>query len=99
MIAVRQVVRPIGIGIVWRDEFDASAVFCNSPEFGDEIHHVRDVFDRVARDDEIELVVGKWIWKNAQIVNHVGTRARVVIESNRAFVFVVAAPDIENFHI
>ena len=85
MIAVRRVGRPVRVRIMRRDESDAPAVFRNAVKLGDESHYVRHVFDDVARDDQIEFVVGKRVGNFAEVVNHVGGRARIVVEPDRAF--------------
>ena len=48
----------------------------------------------IRRLDEVEFIVGKRIRHDAQIVNHVGGGARVMVESDCAFVFIRAAADV-----
>ena len=98
MISMRRVGRPIGIRVMRRDEFNSPAVFRNAVKLRDKCHHVGNMFDGVARHDEIKLVVCKRIRNFAEIVNNIRRRARIVVQTDRAFLFICAAADIENFH-
>lgn len=97
MIPVRRVGCPVGIRVMRRDEADSTAGFGDAVEFRYKSHHVRYVFDDVARNYQIEFIVGKRIRNFSKIVNHVSRRARIVIQTDRAFELIRAAADIENF--
>ena len=98
MIAVRWIVRPVGVCVMRRDQPDSAAGFRNTVKLADEGHHVRNMLDDVAGDDQIEFVVGKGIRKVAEVVDHIGGRFRVIIEPDSAFEFVRTAADIKDLH-
>ena len=82
MIAVRWVVRPIGICVMRRHEPDSPAVFCNAVKLADESHHIGNVLGDVPRNDKIEFAVGKGIRNRAQIVNDISRRPRIVVQAD-----------------
>ena len=55
------------------------------------------MLNNVTTDDLVEFVVWKGIGDNSKIVNDVRMGPRVGIYSHGARVFVLPAPDIENF--
>jgi hypothetical protein len=57
---------------VWSDDLNATARLRDAMKFRNERHHVRHVFDHVATDDFIELVVPERIGHVSKIVNYVG---------------------------
>ena len=65
VIAVREVVRPVGVGVVRGKDFDVPAGFGDAVEFCDEGRRVWDVFDDVIAYDFIEFVVGERIGHDA----------------------------------
>ena len=57
MITVRRIRRPVGIGVVRRDDRETRAGFCDAMQFRDERHHVRHMLDDVIRDDQVKFVI------------------------------------------
>jgi hypothetical protein len=49
----------------------------DAKEFGDKGHYVRHVLSDVTADYFVELIIGKWIRKDAEIVDYIGVGARV----------------------
>ena len=97
---MRRVGRPIGICVMRRQQFYRTAVFCNAVKLRDKSHHVREYVRRhdAKRSRQIHhRQTGRA--RFAQIVNHVRRRARIIVQSNRAFLFINAAADIENLHL
>jgi len=83
---------------VRRQQSYPAAVFRDAVKLGDERHHVRHMLGDVVRDDQIKFVIGKRVRHDAQIMNHVRPRARIIVEPDRAFIFIRPAADIEYFH-
>ena len=54
------------------------------------------MFDHVATDDFIKLVVVKWVRQYAQVVNYIGIRTWVCIDAYGARKFVLTAANIQN---
>ena len=72
MVSVRRVSRPVGVGIVRRDNLDDPAGFCYAVKLAHEGHHIRHVLDNVAANDLVKFIVGERIRKYAEIVDDVG---------------------------
>jgi hypothetical protein len=81
-----------------RDQLDAPAGFRDPVELADKSHEIRDVFDSVIRDDGVEFVIRKWIGKRSEIVDDIGGRLRIIIQSDRTRSFVYAASDVKDLH-
>ena len=54
------------------------------------------MLDNVATDNFVELVVTKRIRKDSNIMNDVGLRARICIDTYRARKFILTASNIQN---
>jgi len=98
LISMRRVGCPIRICVMRRDQFYPSAVFRDPIELADERHDIRNMLDGMVRDDEIEFVIGKRIGKCAEIMDHIGAGFRIVVQTDRTFVLICSAADVENFH-
>lgn len=72
MIAVRRIGGPVGVGVMRRDDGNASAAFCDAIEFCDQGHYVGNVLGNVAANDLIEFIIGERIWNRSEIVNYIG---------------------------
>lgn len=71
MVAVGWVGRPVGIGVMRRNDFDNTAVLRNSMQLAYKRHYIRNVLYHVTANDLIKLVVRKWIRHDAEIVNNI----------------------------
>ena len=71
MIAVRRIGGPVGVGVMRRDNGNASAAFCDAIEFCDQGHYVGNVLNDVTANNFVELVVGKRIRHSTQIMNNI----------------------------
>ena len=96
VVAVREIIRPVRVGVVRREDRDAPAGFGDAVEFGDEGRRIGHVFDDVVADNLIKFVVGKWLGNDAQIVDHVGVGRRVDVNADGAGMFVAPAADVQN---
>jgi hypothetical protein len=47
-------------------------------------------------NDFIKFIIGERIWKDTQIVNHVGVGPRIRVYADGAGVFVLSTADVEN---
>src|SRR5690242_10772487 len=81
---------------MWRENFQNTAALGDAVEFGDKANHIRHVLDHVAANDLLELVVGKRIREDREIVNDVGVTARVCVDADSAGKLVLAAADVQN---
>src|SRR5689334_14149335 len=96
MIAMRWVGSPVGIRIVWCENFQFAARLRDAMQLGDKPDHVRHVLNYVATNNLFKLVVAEWIRKDAEIVNDVGVTARIRIDANRARKLVLATAYVQN---
>ena len=90
---------PIAVRVVGCYQPDLPAILGDAVELGHECHHIGHVFDDMSRNNEIEFIVRERIGHDSKVVNHIGSRLWIAVESNRTFVFICSAPYIENFHI
>ncbi len=96
MIPMRRVGRPVGVCVMRRDESNPPAVSRDPVKFTDKRHYVGHMLDDVPRNYQIEFVVGKRVGKLAQIVNDIRGRLRIVVQPDRAFVFIGSAAHIKD---
>ena len=96
MISMRRIRGPIRIGIVRRDDFDPAAGPGDAMKFRNKRHHIRYVFNHMAADDFIELIVGEGIGQYPQIMNDICVATRIRIDTDSPRVFVLATADVED---
>ena len=75
MVSVRRIGGPIGIRIVWRDNFYQTRRLGYAMQFADKRHYVRYVLNNVAANNLIKFIVGERIRYVAQIVDDIGVAA------------------------
>lgn len=82
-----------------RVETDERARFGDAVEFSHHEHEVFDVLYDLVADDEVELVIGKRVGRDVEVVNYVSVGAGIVVESDGSGRFARAATEIENLQI
>ena len=53
------------------------------------------MFDHMTTNDLVELIIGKRIRNDTEIVNDVGMTARVGVDTDRAGKFILTTPDVQ----
>ena len=79
-----------------RDYFDVSAGPGYAMKLGDERHHIGNMFDHMPAYHFIEFVIGKRIWRLAQIVKDIGISARIRVDADRARILVASTTYVQD---
>src|ERR1700720_2947515 len=79
-----------------RDNLDSAARLRDAMKLRDKGHHVGHVFDNMAADNLIELIVAERIRHDTKVVNHIGMAARVRVDAYSAGVLVLSASDVKD---
>jgi len=100
MNAEKMTVCRVGMSLLMRIERDddrhESGRFRNPMNLFHHLENIVEVFDDVVAEDLVEMIIGKWIWKTVEVVNHIGVRTRIDIDADRAGTFAKAAAEVEN---
>jgi len=74
MVSVCGVGWPVGIRVMWRDDFYQARRFRYAMELSHKRHHIWHMFNHMTTNNLIESVVVERIWKHAQIMNDLSIR-------------------------
>src|SRR4029453_7497556 len=96
MVSMCRIGGPIRIGVVRRDDPQHATWFCNPVKFTDERNHIRHVFDYMATNNFVELIVWKRVWQNTQVVDDVGVRLWICVYSYRTGKLVLTTTYVKN---
>ena len=77
VITMRGIGGPVRVCVMRRDDLYPTTRFRNAMKLGHKRHHIGNVFDDVAADDFIKLIVGKRIGHISEVVNHVRVGSRI----------------------
>ncbi len=98
VIAMRRVGRPVGVGVMRRDEADRPAMSGDPIKLADKRHNIRNMLDHVTRYDQVKLVVRERVGNDAEVVDNVRGGSRIVVQADRTFKFIGPAADVEDLH-
>jgi hypothetical protein len=70
--------------------------FGNAMKLRDESHYIGNMFNHMPAYYFIEFVIREGIWRLAQIVNDVGIRARIRVDTDRARTLVAPTTYVED---